>query len=58
MTTVDLLRTLLLPIVVFLGVISLALWWRSRFWAPMYIHLLAALSISYSLVAGVDGLGC
>jgi uncharacterized membrane protein YoaK (UPF0700 family) len=44
MTTVDLLRTLLLPIIVFLGVISLALWWRSRFWAPMYIHLLAALS--------------
>jgi hypothetical protein len=39
-------------------VISLVLWWRSRFWAPMYIHLLAALSISYSLVAGVDGLGC
>jgi hypothetical protein len=23
---------------------SLALWWRSRFWAPIYIHLIAASS--------------
>ena len=45
MTTANLLRTLLIPIIVFLGVISLTLWWRSRFWAPMYIHLLAGLSI-------------
>jgi hypothetical protein len=45
MTTANLLRTLLIPIIVSLGVISLTLWWRSRFWAPMYIHLLAGLSI-------------
>ena len=45
MTTANLLRTLLIPIIVSLGVLSLALWWRSRFWAPMYIHLLAGLSI-------------
>ena len=38
MTTANLLRTLLIPIVVLLGVISFG--WRSRFWAPMYIHLL------------------
>ena len=44
-TIVDLLRTLLLPIILFLGLISLALWWRSRFLAPTYIHLLAATSI-------------
>jgi hypothetical protein len=50
MTTVDLLRTLPVPILVFLGVISLALWWRSRFWAPMYIDLMAALS---ALIAGL-----
>ena len=49
-TLVDLLRTLLLPIFIFLGAISLALWWRSRFWAPMYIHLLAA---SSSLIASL-----
>jgi hypothetical protein len=45
MTTANLLRTLLIPIIVSLGVLSLALWWRSCFWAPMYIHLLAGLSI-------------
>ena len=38
MTTANLLRTLLIPIVVLLGVISFG--WRSRFWAPMYIDLL------------------
>lgn len=40
----DLLRALLLPIVVLAGAMSLALWWRSRFWAPVYIHFLAVLS--------------
>jgi len=45
-TLVDLVRTLLLPIILFLGAISLALWWRSRFWAPLYIHLIAASSMS------------
>jgi hypothetical protein len=40
----DLLRALLLPIVVLAGAMSLALWWRSRFWAPIYIQLIAALS--------------
>jgi hypothetical protein len=40
----DLLRALLLPIVVLAGAVSLVLWWRSRFWAPTYIHLIAALS--------------
>ena len=40
MTTANLLRTLLIPIIVFLGVVSLTFRWRSRFWAPMYIHLL------------------
>jgi hypothetical protein len=49
-TLVDLLRTLLLPVILFLGAISLALWWLSRFWAPMYIHLLAATS---SLIAAL-----
>lgn len=38
MTTANLLRTLLIPIIVLLGVISFGR--RSRFWAPMYIHLL------------------
>ena len=41
----DLVHALLLPIVVLAGAMSLGLWWRSRFWAPMYIHLLAGLSI-------------
>jgi hypothetical protein len=45
MTTANLLRTLLIPIIFLLGVISLTLWWRSRFSAFMYIHLLAGLSI-------------
>jgi cellulose synthase/poly-beta-1,6-N-acetylglucosamine synthase-like glycosyltransferase len=40
----DLLRALLSPIVVLAGAMSLALWWRSRFWAPIYIHLIAASS--------------
>ena len=40
----DLLRALLLPIVVLAGAMSLALWWRSRFWAAIYIHLIAASS--------------
>ena len=40
----DLLRALLLPIVVLAGAMSLALWWRSRFWTPIYIHLIAASS--------------
>ena len=40
----DLLRALLLPIVIFAGAMSLAVWWRSRFWAPIYIHLIAASS--------------
>jgi uncharacterized membrane protein YoaK (UPF0700 family) len=45
MTMANLLYTMLIPIIVFLGVISVTLWWRSYFWAPMYIHLLAGLSI-------------
>jgi hypothetical protein len=40
----DLLRALISPIVVLAGAMSLARWWRSRFWAPIYIHLIAASS--------------
>ena len=48
-TLVDLIRTLLLPIIIFFGAISLALWWRSRFWAPLYVHLIAASSMLIAL---------
>lgn len=36
MTSVDLLRTLLIPIIVFLRVMSLALWWPNRFGRHIY----------------------
>ena len=51
-TLANLLGTLLLPIIIFFGAISLVLWWRSRFWAPRYIHLIAASStlIAFLLV--------
>jgi hypothetical protein len=46
----DLLRALLLPIVILAAAFSLVLWCRSRLWAPIYIHLIAA---SATLIASL-----
>jgi hypothetical protein len=54
----DLLRALLSPIVVLAAAMSLALWWRSRFWAPIYIHLIAASSTLIASLLAWDGVDC
>jgi hypothetical protein len=49
-TLVEFLHTLLLPIIIFFGAISLAPWWRSRFCASMYVHWIAASSTLVGLL--------
>ena len=54
MTTVDLLRTLLVPIIVFFGALSLARPFLRAHVYPFACRLIRR----YSRVTGVDGLGC
>ena len=44
------LKALLIPVVLVGGLISLFLWWRSGFWAPRYIHILAHVSGALGLL--------
>jgi len=57
MTTVDLLRTLLLPIIVFFGAISLSLVGQPFLGAHVYPFACRVID-PHSLITGVDGLGC
>ncbi|HEV8640644.1 MAG TPA: hypothetical protein VGV13_06050 [Methylomirabilota bacterium] len=43
-TALDLLHALTLPFVIVGGLVSLFLWWKSGFWVPRYIHVIAGLS--------------
>jgi hypothetical protein len=49
-TFVNLLQALLAPLIIVGGLTSLYMWWRTGFWAPTYIHVIASIGALVGLL--------